>query len=612
MSWITIAWSMVAAASLTVAALHLYLGLRRRSRSDLLFAAATVCAAWIAYIEMALMTSASAEQHARLIRLVQVPIAALILLLVLFVRSYLGTGRLWLGAAAVAARLVMLAVDLAVSPNVNYVRIDRVLAVPMPWGEAVHIAQGELRPWTRLGQLSSLIFIGFALDAIRAAWRRGDRHRAAVVGGSVVFAIGVGATHAALVMQGTIRSPSLISAAYLAIVAAMSYQLTSEALRASLLSSRLDASEAALGESERRMALAAEAADVGVWVYDAARDEMWLSEIMRGRRGWTDERVPIARFLATVHPEDRDGLRAAFEEAVRTNGGFEREYRLGDPAGEPRWISSRGRAERAERGGVLLRGAALDVTRRKNAEVEAARRRDELAHLSRVTLLGELSGSLAHELNQPLTAILSNAQAAQRFLDEGTGRIADVRSILADIVAEDRHAGEVIRRHRLLLKKGEVSLQPLDLAEEAGEVLRLVRGDLLRIGVVATAELPAGLPPALGDRVQIQQVILNLITNACDAVGSETPADRRIVVRAEADGGADVRVSVSDRGPGIPAEAADRLFEPFFTTKPDGMGLGLAVCRSIISAHGGRLWASANSDRGATFCFSLPASEGAP
>ena len=612
MSWITIAWSMVAAACLTVAALHLYLGLRRRSRSDLLFAGATIFAAWIAYLEMALMTSASAEHQARLIRIAQVPFAALILLLVLFVRSYLGAGRIWLGAAAVAARLVMLAVDLAVSPNVNYVRIDRVLAVPMPWGESIHLAQGELRPWTRLGQLSSLIFIVFALDAIRAAWRRGDRHRAAVVGGSIVFAVGVGATHAALVMQGTIRSPSLISVAYLAIVVAMSYQLTSDALRASELSRRLDASEAALGESERRMALAAEAADVGVWVYDAAADELWMNEIMRGRRGWSEERVPLAKFLATVHPEDRDGLRSAFDEAIRSGGGLEREYRLGDPASEPRWISSRGRAETVEGRGIVLRGAALDVTRRKRAELEAARRREELAHLSRVTLLGELSGSLAHELNQPLTAILSNAQAAQRFLDEGAGRLADVRSILADIVAEDRHAGEVIRRHRLLLKKGEVALQPLDLAEEAGEVLRLVRGDLLRSGVVATAELPAGLPAALGDRVQIQQVILNLITNACDAVGSAGPADRRIVVRAAADDGAGVCVSVSDRGPGIPAEAVDRLFEPFFTTKADGMGLGLAVCRSIISAHGGRLWASENPDRGATFSFTLPPIEAAP
>ncbi|HEX4439889.1 MAG TPA: ATP-binding protein [Thermoanaerobaculia bacterium] len=612
MSWITIAWSMVASACLTVAALHLYLGLRRRSRSDLLFAAATVCAAAIGYLEMALMTSPSPERHAVLIRVVQLPFAMLILMLVLFVRSYLGAGRIWLGASAVAVRFLLLAVDLVVSPNVNYLRIDRVLAVPMPWGEAVHLAQGELRPWTRLGQLSSLIFVLFALDAIRTAWRRGDRHRAVVVGGSIAFAIGLGATHSALLMQGTIRSPSLISVAYLAIVAAMSYQLTSDSLRSSQLSRQLDASEAALGESERRMALAAEAADVGVWLYDIARDEIWINEIIRGRRGWTEERVPLARFLAGVHPEDRDGLRAALEDATRTAGRFEREYRLARADGGSRWVSSRGRAEALEGRGVVLRGAALDVTRRKEAELEAARRRDELAHLSRVTLLGELSGSLAHELNQPLTAILSNAQAAQRFLEEGAGRIPDVRAILADIVAEDRHAGEVIRRHRLLLRKGEVRLEPLDMSETVGEVLSLVRSDLLRSGVVATAELPAGLPAALGDRVQIQQVILNLITNACDAVGSAGPADRRIAVRAAADDGAGVRVSVSDRGTGIPAEAADRLFEPFFTTKPDGMGLGLAVCRSIISAHGGRLWASANPDRGATFCFTLPTIETAP
>ena len=614
MSGITIVWSMVASACLTVAALHLYLGFRRRSVSDLLFSVSAICAAVIACLEMTLMLSASPERHGELIRLFHAPFALLMLTLVLFVRSFLRAGRVWLGAIVVGIRVVMLVVDWVVFPNVNFSSIDGIVSVAMPWGEAIHIAHGALRGWTRLGQLSSLLFVIFVLDAIRTAWRRGDRRRAGVIGGSVALAVALGATHAALVMEGTVRSPSLISVAFLAVVAAMSWELTSEALRSSDLSRRLDASEAALGESQRRLGIAAQAADVGVWVYEAARDEMWISDRIRERRGLTADRVSLEKFLAAVHPEDRDVLRVAFQEAIRTCGGFEREYRVVDRDGQQHWISARGRAERAEGAGVILRGAALDVTRRREAELEAARKRDELAHLSRATMLGELSGSLAHELNQPLTAILSNAQAALRFLTGGEARPDEVRQILEDIVTEDKRAGEVIRRLRLLLQKGEVQMQPLDVAEAADEVLRLVRSDLIRKGVTATAQLPDGLPPAVGDRVQVQQVILNLVTNACDAMASASPGERRLFVRAEPDDGTGVRFSVADRGVGLPPGGADRVFEPFFTTKADGMGLGLAVCRTIIAAHGGRLWATSNPDRGATFHFTLPGagSGGAP
>jgi len=613
MNWITIVWSMIASACLTLAALHVLIGARLRSRSQLLFAGSAVCAAAIAFFEVTMMRSPSAERQGELLRVVHVPLTLLFVFLVLFVRSYLRAGRAWLGAAAIATRLVLLAVNFAVVPNANFTRMTGVRVLVLPLGESIYVAQGSLRAWTRLGQFSSLLFLLFMADAIRTVWKRGERRQAAVIGGSVAaFAI-IAAGDAALVMQGAVATPYLISAAYLTIVAAMSYELTSDVVRSAELSRRLSTSEAALDESERRMSLAAEAADVGVWSYDVPRDEMWVNDRVLERRGLSPENrtLRFEDFVDAVHPDDRLGLRGAVEDAIRTIGQFEREYRILRHDGERRWIYAGGRAERLAGGRVVVRGASLDVTRRKEAELEAARQRDELAHLSRVTLLGELSGSLAHELNQPLTAILSNAQAALRFLDDGGRNLEEIRAILADIVAEDKHAGEVIRRLRLLMKKGEVHLQPMDISEVADEVMRLVRSDLVRQGVEATAELPSGLPPALGDRVQIQQVILNLVANACDAMKSAAnPADRRIVVRAERGDGAGVRVSVSDLGDGISAAAADRIFEPFFTTKSDGMGLGLAVCRTIIAAHGGTLWATPNPDRGSTFSFTLPAAGG--
>lgn len=479
MSGITIVWSMVASACLTVAALHLYIGVRRRSRSDLLFAASAVCAAVIAFLEMSMMLSPSPQRHGEVIRLFHVPFALLVLTLVLFVRSFLDAGRAWLGGLAVAIRFVMLAVDELVAPNVNFRSIDRVVSVPLPWGESMHVAHGALRGWTRLGQLGSVIFVVFVLDAIRTAWRRGRRRQAAVVGGSVAFAVGVGAAHTALLMEGTVRSPTLISVAYLAVVAAMSWELTSEALRAGELS------------------------------------------------------------------------------------------------------------------------------------LETARQREQLAHLSRVALLGELSGSLAHELKQPLTAILSNAQAAQRFLAEGGDRLDEVRQILADIASEDKRAGEVIQRLRVLFQKGQAQVQPIDLAEVAGEALALARSDLVLHGVAAKAELPPNLPAAMGDRIQIQQVILNLVANACEAMDSAGGSERRIVLRASRADGAGLELSVSDSGAGLPEGAETKLFEPFFTTKSDGVGLGLSVCRTIIDAHGGRLWATRNPEGGATLHFTLPTAGGA-
>jgi len=225
-------------------------------------------------------------------------------------------------------------------------------------------------------------------------------------------------------------------------------------------------------------------------------------------------------------------------------------------------------------------------------------------------MLGELSGALAHELNQPLTAILSNAQAAQRFLAQGEGGLEEVREILKDIVEEDKHAGEVIGRLRRLLKKGEVHLQALDLDEVVQDALNLVRSDIVSHGVTVETEIAAELPPVRGDRVQIQQVLLNLVTNGYDAMAGVEGPERQLVVGAELADGAGVRVSVSDRGTGIPPGEIERIFEPFVTTKPHGMGLGLAVCRSILAAHGGRLWAVNNPGRGATFHFTLPLASG--
>jgi PAS domain S-box-containing protein len=257
--------------------------------------------------------------------------------------------------------------------------------------------------------------------------------------------------------------------------------------------------------------------------------------------------------------------------------------------------------------GLFVLASIIDISKRKQAELDAARQRNELAHLSRVTTLGELSGSLAHELNLPLTAILSNAQAAQRFLAHGDANLAEVREILNDIVSEDKRAGEVIRRLRLLLKKGEVQQHSVGINKVVRDVLKLMRSDLINQKVTVDIELARNLPTVTGDSIQLQQVLLNLVINACDAMTDcNTPERRLLVCTGMANGSSAVCVSVTDRGGSIPEEKMDQVFEPFFTTKAEGMGLGLSVCRTIIAAHQGKLWATNNPDCGATFHFSLP------
>ncbi|HXH83993.1 MAG TPA: ATP-binding protein [Candidatus Tectomicrobia bacterium] len=243
---------------------------------------------------------------------------------------------------------------------------------------------------------------------------------------------------------------------------------------------------------------------------------------------------------------------------------------------------------------------------RKQGEVEAQRLRQDLAHIGRTSAMGELTASLAHELNQPLTAILSNAQAAQQLLAAGDVDLDAIREILADIVADDKRAGGVIGRLRSVLRKGTLEFAPLDLNEIAREVAWVVRRDTAGRNVTMRLELATDVLPVRGDRGQLQQVVLNLVLNGLDAMRDAPAGDRTLVVRTARDGVAAARLAVQDSGIGIDEANMEQLFQPLHTTKPEGLGMGLAIARTIVEAHGGRLRAARNADVGATFHFTVP------
>ncbi|HEY6363374.1 MAG TPA: PAS domain S-box protein [Candidatus Binatia bacterium] len=494
--------------------------------------------------------------------------------------------------------------------------------------------------------------------------------------------------------------------------------------------------EEALRESEERMSLAASTTGLGLWVWDASRDESWVTPEGRRLFGWAEsEPVNLERFIRTLHPDDREPTRQAVLRSLQDGGDYVAEYRVVLSGGAIRWIVTRGRVEfngkghpvrmrgvsidvterkRAEEtlekqraflrqvididpnfifakdregrftlvnqavadaygatvdsligktdadfnpnsdeveffhrmdlevmetlterfipeerltdthgkvrwlqtvkrpivdsdgSATQILGASTDITQRKETESELRRQREELAHVNRVSTMGELSASLAHELNQPLTAILSNAQAAQRFLAANPADVEELGEILKDIVQDDSRASEVIQRMRALVKKEELAFVSLDLAGVVRDVAALVHSDAILQGVRILLEVNPGLPPVRGDKVQLQQVVLNLLLNAFDAMKDCPANEREVKLQAQVQGAGSVRLAVRDRGIGIRGDHLDKVFQPFYTTKRDGLGMGLSISRSIIEAHGGRLWAENNSDRGATFYCTLP------
>jgi C4-dicarboxylate-specific signal transduction histidine kinase len=351
--------------------------------------------------------------------------------------------------------------------------------------------------------------------------------------------------------------------------------------------------------------------NVALWRWDARTQELLATEHFASILGLTPATpLTIERAFERVHPEDRPQFHRIFGDAVPDDAPLEIHswtIRVNSETSGLKWVESKTRITRNARGQVLsASGIVLDITDHKSSEDESERRQEQLFHLSRVAKLGQLSAALAHELNQPLASILSNAQAAQHYLSQEPVDLEEVRAIVDDIVSSDKRAGELIRRLREMVRRGETHAQTLDLKQIAREALELSATTLASASVEARVSIPSNLPAIRGDRVQLEQVFLNLLLNACEAMSEREMGERLIDITAATEGEM-VHVRVTDRGVGIPERDLESVFDAFYTTKPTGLGLGLAISRSIISAHGGQLWATANECRGSCLHFTLPA-----
>jgi two-component system, LuxR family, sensor kinase FixL len=364
----------------------------------------------------------------------------------------------------------------------------------------------------------------------------------------------------------------------------------------------------ALRKSEERMRLAADAANLGIWEWDLGNDEVWATNARRALLGWpASGKVTFEDFIARVHPADRNRIREIIDYAIEEGKDFDSEYRLVLPDGIVRWMATRGSVHFDKDGRpARVLGISIDITARKEAEIEAKQRRDELSHLTRVALIGEMSASIAHELNQPLAGIASNASAGQRFIDRGKIDPQEIRDLLADISADARRASEVMRQIRGMIRKEQTPRQRINLNDTVMNVVHMVGPDALLHCCELKTSLDERSPTVEADPIQMQQVLVNLIMNAFDAMREIPVPRRKVEITTDQNGDRTVCTSVRDYGAGISGETSERMFEQFFTTKSEGLGMGLAIVRSIVESHGGKIEAENIEGGGARFNFVLP------
>lgn len=602
MNWVTIIWSMTAAASLTLAVVHGSLWLRQRSQmSSLMFCIMATATAGMAGCELWAMNLTDMESYAHALQWYNLMRWLVTLALVGFIHYYLGSGRSWLEWTVCGLRTLSLLVNFVFSPLVYYTSIEELVRIRFI-GAEVTVVEGIPNPLSIIGQVSLLVLAAYLVDATWRSSHREHRPGAIRVGLSAVFFVIALSLQMMFALWGFIDMPIVASLFFAGIIVVMGFELSQDMLRAAKLAEDLKTREIELRMERGLMDAMFESAP-GMLYLQTRQGQMvrWNSQHERVT-GYSNSETGKMNALDFCTEAERDILNQAREHAF-TNGGNEVEFDMARRDGSTaRHFFRMVPVKVAEEPHLV--GIGIDVSSQRALATETERERERMAHIARVASVSELSSSLAHEINQPLAIILSNAQAAQRLMAHEKPDFVELREILEDIVTADIRAADVIKRLRSILRQGKPVLESVSPHSLFDQALRMAQPDLRSASIEVLRKHSKKLPIIQADKIPIEQVLLNLIKNACEAMEDNGSRAKSLSLMCINEG-IWLRFSIKDNGHGLRG-GEQKIFEAFHTTKPNGLGLGLTICQTIINAHGGKLWAEANKGHGATFHFQLP------
>src|SRR5438445_2256992 len=589
MSWITILWSMIAAACLTLAAFYCVVWLKQRENwVHLLFSSSAVAAAAIAGFELAMMHAQTVRQYEVLVRWIHVPTWVLIVSLVGFVRLYLRAGRRWLAWTICALRTLLLILNFIFTPNLNYRQITGLRQFPFG-GDIISVPVGVANPWGLLSQVSLVLLLIFFVDATITVWRRGDRERALVVGGSMIFGA-ILAWHIPLVIWGVIHVPFFLCFAYSGIVAAMAYELSNDMARAAQLARELEA-------SEKRLNLAADSAGLGLWEWDLNKDEIWVSPTRRAQLGFPlSGKITFEDLSSRWHVDDRDQVREALKDAIENGKDYEAEFRIVLADGSVRWIAARGRVQvNGRRKPIRLLGVSVDITARKQAETIAQQQRDELEQLrqQRTALLEKEVADRARFEREVIDICAREQRRIAYDLHDGVGQQLVGIALSAKLLEEQLRAERSAEADRACLiaklangaaRQVRLTARTLEGADGVGDLKTALRSLAANMsencGVKVTVKADSSsLPISPPVAAQLYRVAQEAMRNAI-----EHGAAREVLIQLTF-GDQDLMLTVQDDGKGFDANI-------------NGQGMGLRIMRYRAECIGGSCEVHAGPSQG--------------
>ncbi len=597
---IVIAFSIVAGVALSISVTHALLWLRRPSEKAYFFASIMSFAAGIsALLEMSLSKTADVQTANVLLLWMNSVIFLLLVAMVWFVHSYLKLSRSWLLYAITAIWTLCVIINWAFPGNLTFSNLEMMRANVSGWGETWYQPVGKKNPFVVLADFATLLIIFFVADATVRSFRAKDRRKSTVVGGSILFFIVVAGVQTPLIDANILQTPYMLSWAFVAIAISLGIELVDQALKTIALRKQVE-------ESEGRWRTLLENVDLGVVGLTTDGKINFTNRFIEKLLDYSPDELLGNNLVDMVPAQWRDAIQQRLHLAKTKGPRKHTEIPLVAANGETkhiRWST----VGLYNNGGEINGFMAIceDVTALKHTEAELRTSERTIERFDRAAFLVEIGSSLAHELNQPLAAILSNAQAGKRMLSFDPIPVDEITEILTDIADDDVRAGQVIRSMRRLLQNADMKFVETELGYVISQVHQILSGELAQARIAFNVDIPDELPKILVGKIEIQQVIMNIVGNAIQALKTANTPSPAICIKARANG-KKVCVQIHDNGPGMDKHTRSQLFEPFFTTRSDGLGMGLSISQRIVELHGSKLKCRSKPKEGTLFEFEVP------